>query len=204
MRTKFVPVISGVCLLVAAFASCQGPNTASSEGELPREATPHSQAVRAIPHARTEPAAPTERLPVEVIDSIGVVAERVRALAGRRFAGLRVDEFRGEVTAYWAGQVPQRVLRYADGNPRGITVTVHAGADYTRQRLSDAAEVLVDSPLGQRLGVSMASVRADGSGIDVSLEGDGPSPTEARKVSDLIDLPANAISFRPNDGLDLL
>lgn len=149
---------------------------------------------------------PTEPTPAhhaaESDGDISAIADRLFALAGPRFAGLRVDEAHRRIAAYWAGDIPAAAAAYAARKPAGITIQLDDQAPFTRLSLQASAERVANSEMGRKIGVSSVAARGVGTpGLHVDVKGDVPPPALRRAVAQLAGLPEDAITYTPYNEL---
>lgn len=177
-------VVLGLILGVSGCASRQ--DTADTIPGNPAKASPSPSA---------QPSGSSSASPPETDTSL--VADRIFALAGPRFAGIIVHPTEGRIVAYWAGDIPSAVADYASTSPGGVTVELNEDAPFTRDELKSAAERITQSEIGKEVGVSSVAVRPDGSGLGIDLVGNVPTPINVEALAELAGLPVDAIDYTP-------
>lgn len=126
------------------------------------------------------------------------VPDVLSELGGDRFAGL---EMHGQhIVSYWVGTVPAEARDYAESEPEGMTIELVTSARFSRDELTAAAERIVNSEAGGHAAISWVSAESDGSGLEIAVEGEEPSPTVQQEIAALAGLPENAIAYTPNTG----
>ncbi|MGW6461104.1 hypothetical protein ACWF94_35130 [Streptomyces sp. NPDC055078] len=124
------------------------------------------------------------------------VADRLSALGGPgTFAGLTVDESSRTITSHWVGHAPDEVVAYARSRPEGVRVGVVEGARYNRAVLGAAALRVTSSQAGKAAGVTSASARPDGSGLDVGVAGRKPGVEAAAEIARVAGIPTEDIAY---------
>ncbi len=102
------------------------------------------------------------------------------------------------MATYWHGDVPKDVADYAATRPQGVAVVATGGAPYSRSQLQAAARTLMSAPIVRTLKIQAAAARPDGSGLDLTLAGPGPTAAQQAELVRAAGLAAKALTYRSN------
>jgi len=218
MKRTLVGMAIGACVATAATAaiahavpehSTHGKPTEASPGRSPDiaagagtqvtpQATPQSapQLITAVPG----PAATDLRDSSPVEDVIPPVAERIFELgSGRGFVSQQTDYLGRSIAVVWHGDVPSEVRDYVASKPYGVTVTISAGARYSREAGNAARSRILANSIAQEIGIVSTSVNQDGSGLTLGITSTTVTTAQRNRLSEVSGLRVEEITI--NGGL---